>query len=50
MTDTATVTNAPPVAGQLTVEVWTDLGCPWCYLGIHRLRHAVDRARTTTRA
>ncbi|MFG1848193.1 DsbA family oxidoreductase [Micromonospora carbonacea] len=44
MTDTATVTNAPPAAGPLTVEVWTDLGCPWCYLGSHRLRHAMNRA------
>ncbi|WFE55829.1 DsbA family oxidoreductase [Micromonospora sp. WMMD712] len=44
MTDTATVTNAPPATGQLTVEVWTDLGCPWCYLGSHRLRHAMNRA------
>ncbi|GAA0588865.1 DsbA family oxidoreductase [Paractinoplanes ferrugineus] len=44
MTDTATVMNTPPAAGRLAVEVWTDLGCPWCYLGIHRLRHAVDRA------
>ncbi|OWV09586.1 hypothetical protein B5D80_09370 [Micromonospora wenchangensis] len=46
MTDTATVKTTAPVAGRLTVEVWTDLGCPWCYLGIHRLRHAVDRTGT----
>ncbi|MFJ8689617.1 DsbA family oxidoreductase [Micromonospora wenchangensis] len=46
MTDTATVMNTPPAAGRLTVEVWTDLGCPWCYLGIHRLRHAMDRTGT----
>lgn len=44
MADSATVTNAPSEAGRLTVEVWTDLGCPWCYLGIHRLRGAVGRA------
>jgi predicted DsbA family dithiol-disulfide isomerase len=43
MTVTATVTNTPPAAGRLTVEVWTDIGWPWCYLGIHRLRHAMDR-------
>lgn len=27
---------------RLGMQVWTDLGCPWCYLGIHRLRQAVD--------
>jgi predicted DsbA family dithiol-disulfide isomerase len=32
---------------RLRVDVWTDLGCPWCYLGIHRLRQAVDKAGLT---
>ncbi|QKE84620.1 DsbA family oxidoreductase [Arthrobacter sp. NEB 688] len=27
----------------VVVEVWTDLGCPWCYVGTHRLRAAIDR-------
>jgi predicted DsbA family dithiol-disulfide isomerase len=22
--------------------MWADLGCPWCYLGVHRLHRAVD--------
>ena len=32
------VQNAPVV-----IEVWTDLGCPWCYIGNHRLQTAIDR-------
>lgn len=28
----------PPVV----IEVWTDLGCPWCYVGKHRLQAAID--------
>jgi len=30
--------NATPVV----VEVWSDLGCPWCYVGKHRLQRAID--------
>lgn len=25
----------------LTVEIWADLGCPWCYVGKHRLEQAI---------
>ncbi|WP_116202746.1 DsbA family oxidoreductase [Amycolatopsis circi] len=28
---------------QVVVEVWADLGCPWCYLGKHRLQAAISR-------
>ena len=31
-------TGAPVV-----IEVWADLGCPWCYVGKHRLQQAIDR-------
>lgn len=31
------------VTTALVVEVWTDLGCPWCYLGKHRLDEAIAR-------
>ncbi len=34
------VTNDP---AQVLVELWTDLGCPWCYLGKHRLEAAIAR-------
>ncbi|MCX2733046.1 DsbA family oxidoreductase [Saccharopolyspora sp. NFXS83] len=34
---------------QVVVEVWSDLGCPWCYVGKHRLQAAIaqrpDEAR-----
>lgn len=26
----------------LTVDMWTDLGCPWCYLGKNRLLQAIE--------
>src|SRR5690242_14099137 len=26
----------------LVIELWADLGCPWCYLGKHRLQAAID--------
>lgn len=26
----------------VTIEVWSDLVCPWCYLGKHRLQAALD--------
>ncbi len=25
----------------VTIEMWTDLGCPWCYVGKHRLQAAI---------
>jgi predicted DsbA family dithiol-disulfide isomerase len=25
------------------VELWSDLGCPWCYVGKHRLQEAIAR-------
>lgn len=25
----------------MTIELWVDLGCPWCYLGKHRLEAAI---------
>ncbi|AXK31358.1 DsbA family oxidoreductase [Streptomyces armeniacus] len=30
-----------PEGSQVAVEVWSDLGCPWCYVGHHRLRTAM---------
>jgi len=31
------------VAGRLLVEVWSDIVCPWCYLGKRRLEAALAR-------
>ncbi|RSM79962.1 DsbA family oxidoreductase [Amycolatopsis sp. WAC 01375] len=28
---------------RVVIEVWADLGCPWCYVGKHRLRAAISR-------
>ncbi|WP_406633720.1 DsbA family oxidoreductase [Amycolatopsis sp. WGS_07] len=32
---------ARPEGSQVVIEMWADLGCPWCYLGKHRLRAAI---------
>jgi predicted DsbA family dithiol-disulfide isomerase len=29
--------------GPVVIELWSDLGCPWCYLGKHRLEAAIAR-------
>jgi predicted DsbA family dithiol-disulfide isomerase len=29
-------------AGQLQVDVWGDLACPWCYIGKNRLDQAIS--------
>ncbi|WP_368499760.1 DsbA family protein [Herbiconiux sp. A18JL235] len=26
----------------VVIEVWADLGCPWCYVGKHRLQRAIE--------
>ena len=38
------VQDAPVV-----IEMWTDLGCPWCYVGKHRLEAAIDQRRDAER-
>ncbi|HTT95937.1 MAG TPA: DsbA family oxidoreductase [Solirubrobacterales bacterium] len=30
-------------AAPLTVEIWSDIACPWCYLGKRRLEEALGR-------
>jgi predicted DsbA family dithiol-disulfide isomerase len=27
----------------VVIEMWVDLGCPWCYVGTHRLQAAIDQ-------
>ena len=27
----------------MTVEIWSDIVCPWCYVGKRRLEHALER-------
>jgi predicted DsbA family dithiol-disulfide isomerase len=31
------------VPGRLLVEIWSDLVCPWCYLGKRRLEQALEQ-------
>jgi predicted DsbA family dithiol-disulfide isomerase len=32
---------ARPEGSRVAIEVWSDLGCPWCYVGKHRLQAAI---------
>lgn len=34
---------AHPEGSQVVIEVWSDLGCPWCYVGKHRLQAAIEQ-------
>jgi predicted DsbA family dithiol-disulfide isomerase len=34
-------TTAAITGERLLVEVWSDISCPWCYLGKHRLEQAI---------
>lgn len=49
MSSTQAVQTPPVNAVRLRLDVWTDLGCPWCYLGVHRLRHTLDELGVTER-
>ncbi|BCL30804.1 DsbA family oxidoreductase [Streptomyces aurantiacus] len=47
---------SPPGKSRVVIEVWSDLGCPWCYVGKHRLQAAIaqrsdaDRFRIVVRS
>lgn len=30
-----------PAGSKVVIEVWADLGCPWCFIGKHRLEAAI---------
>lgn len=34
--------TATPTPARLTVDVWADVLCPWCYLGEERLSRAIE--------
>lgn len=36
-----------PAMKTVTVDVWFDLVCPWCWIGKHNLDQAVERLRQT---
>lgn len=33
--------NPSETSRPVVIEVWSDLGCPWCYVGKHRLQEAI---------
>ena len=35
------MSNEPSVSGRLSVEIWSDVVCPWCYIGKRRFETAV---------
>jgi predicted DsbA family dithiol-disulfide isomerase len=35
----------PSKNGPLRVDVWSDLVCPWCHIGLHRLRRVAAEAQ-----
>lgn len=39
-------TSPPGARTRVRVDVWTDLTCPWCYVGKHRLTQAVEAVRS----
>lgn len=43
-TSTSPESSTPDTGRALAIELWTDLGCPWCYLGKHRLEQAITTA------
>lgn len=34
---------------RVVIEVWADLGCPWCYVAKHRLETAISQSRDADR-
>ncbi|WP_007515603.1 MULTISPECIES: DsbA family oxidoreductase [Pseudofrankia] len=34
-----------PTSTRLTIDMWADVLCPWCYIGEHRLSLAIERSR-----
>ena len=35
--------GVPAVGGTVRIEVWSDVVCPWCYIGKRRLETALER-------
>lgn len=44
-----TIETVAPAATTLTIDLWTDLGCPWCYVGKRRLEQAIDASGVDAR-
>ena len=37
------IRSAPVVAGCMNIEIWSDVVCPWCYIGKRRFEDALGR-------
>lgn len=42
MTATAAHPFTPSVPGKLRVDIWSDIACPWCYIGKRRFESALQ--------
>lgn len=40
------IVNAPESPVRVTVEVWSDVVCPWCYIGKRRFATGLEQARS----
>ncbi|MBZ9753565.1 DsbA family oxidoreductase [Deinococcus sp. HMF7604] len=38
-----TIAFTPSVPGHLRVDIWSDIACPWCYIGKRRLEQALKK-------
>ena len=45
MTDTTEETPPTDAPTTLRVEIWSDVVCPWCYIGKRRFETALERFR-----
>ena len=43
MTEVNELSETPPDPPTLRVDVWSDIACPWCYVGKRRLEAALER-------
>jgi len=56
VTVSPSTTPAPPATALLHVDVWSDVACPWCFIGKRRFERALasfehrDRVRVTWRS
>ena len=39
------MTTVPDATKTLALDIWADVACPWCWIGEHRLRAALERFR-----
>ena len=42
MTAPASNPFTPSMPGRLRVDIWSDIACPWCYIGKRRLETALS--------